>query len=160
MERGQIPQSNTGKGLVRLLEVGQVVARLRKCRKPNSRVEGDLPRHIANQTLAALAVPLTLIYNTIRPISMTPLWSKVMESYVEGFTLLETRQNWKPNQQGGRSGSCTDHVLIEIWDKVLRELDSPASKAAGVSRIDISKSYLRCSYQLILKSYIKLGAAQ
>ena len=143
-----------------------------------------------NQTATALAIPLTLIYdhsflnrswpdpwkletvvpipkvptpddvNDIRPISMTPLWSKVMESYVAGFTLLETRQNWKPNQHGGRSGSSTDHVLIEIWDRVLRELENPASIAAVICGIDFSKSFSRCSHQLILRSYVRLGASQ
>ena len=138
--RGQIPQSCTGQGYVKLLEEQQVAKRLKKVRNPNSRVEGDLPRNIVNQAAEALAVPLTMIYNysfvnrswpdpwkietvvpipkvptpedinDICPISMTPLWSKVMESYIAGYTLLETKQNWKGNQHGGRSGSSTDHV--------------------------------------------------
>ena len=83
-----------------------------------------------------------------------------MESNIPGYTLLETRQNWKSTQHGGRSGSSTDHVLIEIWDKILRELDSPSSKAAVICGIDFSKSFSRCSHQLILKSYVKLGASQ
>ena len=83
-----------------------------------------------------------------------------MESFVAGFTLLETKQNWKSNQHGGRKGSSTDHVLIEIWDKILRELDAPKSKAAVICGIDFSKSFSRCSYQLILESYVRLGASQ
>ena len=102
---GQIPQSNCGQGLVRLLEEKQVAKRLQKFKKPNCRVEGDLPRAIVSQSADALSVPLTMIYNysfinhswpdpwkletvvpipkvpttesmnDIRPISMTPLWS-------------------------------------------------------------------------------------
>ena len=49
-----------------------------------------------------------------------------------GYTLLETRSNWKNNQHGRRAGSSTDHVLVKIWDKILRELDIPTSKAAVV----------------------------
>ena len=138
----------------------------------------------------ALSVPLTLIYNhsfvnrswpdvwkvetvvpipkiptpedmnDIRPISMTPLWSKVLESFVASYTLLETRSNWRANQHGGRQGSCTDHVLIEVWDQILRELDAPSSRAAVICGIDFSKSFSRCSYQLILKAYVELGASQ
>ena len=65
-------------------------------------------------------VPTPEGYNDIRPISMTPLWSKVLESYIAGYTLLETRGNWKGNQHGGRAGSSTDHVLVEIWDSILK----------------------------------------
>ena len=93
-------------------------------------------------------------------ISMTLLWSKVLESYIASYTLLETRSNWRANQHGGRQGSCTDHVLIEIWDLILRELDAPSSRAAVICGIDFSKSFSRCSYQLILKAYVELGASQ
>ena len=63
LQPGQIPQSQVGQGLVHLIEVKQVAQRLRKFKNPNSRVEGDLPRHIVNKAAPALAVPLTLIYN-------------------------------------------------------------------------------------------------
>ena len=192
LELGQIPRSRNGDGLVRLLEEKQVAGRLKKFKKPQSRVDGDLPRAIVNQSAEALARPLTLIYNycflerqwptiwkretvvpipkiptpggfnDIRPISMTPLWSKLLESYIAGYTLIETSQNWKTNQHGGRKGSSTDHVLIQMWDTILSELDSASdkSKAAVLCGIDFSKSFSRCSYQLILDSYIDLGASQ
>ena len=33
-------------------------------------------------------------FNDIRPISMTTLWSKLMESFVAGYTLYESSQRW------------------------------------------------------------------
>ena len=84
------------------------------------------------------------------------LWSKLMESLVASFTMEETANNWKGDQYGGKKGSSTDHVLVGLWNKVLTGLDNN-SKAVVVSAIDFSKSFSRCSFQEILKSYQKLG---
>ena len=107
-------------------------------------------------------VPTPLGFNDIRPISMTPLWSKLLESYVATYTLLETGHNWKANQHGGRKNSSTDHVLVQVWDTILSELDASKDrpKASVVCGIDFSKSFSRCSYQQILDSYVRLGASQ
>ena len=40
-------------------------------------------------------VPTPTGFGNIRPISMTTLWSKIMESYIAGYTLLETGSNWQ-----------------------------------------------------------------
>ena len=160
LEEGEIPRSESGEGNIRLLDRREVSQRLKKFKKPNSRVDGDLPKNIVNIAHQSLAIPLTLIYNTsfsnrswpdiwkretvvpipkiptpltandIRPISMTTPWSKVMESYIASFTLLETNDNWKNNQHGGKQGSCTDHVSIQLWDYILTDLDT------SVNRVD------------------------
>ena len=107
-------------------------------------------------------IPTPLSVNDIRPISMTPLWSKLLETYIASYTLLETSPNWKSNQHGGRKGSSTDHVLIQMWDTIITELDkgNERPKAAVLCGIDFSKSFSRCSYQSILSSYVDLGASQ
>ena len=162
-----------------------VEARLKKIKKPLSRVDGDLPRQIASGAAKTLSKPLTVIYNNcflerqwpevwkietvvpipkiptpltvndIRPISMTPLWSKLLESFVATYTLIETGPNWKSNQHGGRKGSSTDHVLIQMWDTILNELDQTTNKpkAAVLCGLDFSKSFSRCSYQTICLLY-------
>ena len=99
-------------------------------------------------------------FNDLRPISMSPLWSKVLESIVAEVTLQETRENWNPNQHGGMKGSSTDHVLIEAWDRILRALDkSTSNKAVVFTAIDFSKSFSRCSHQEILKAYKDVGGS-
>ena len=155
-------------------------------KKCNSRVDGDIPRELVKPCAGKLAEALTLLYNAcllykqwparwktetvipipktispgtfddIRPISMTTLWSKILESYVATFTLDETKDNWKNNQYGGRKGASTDHVLVELWDKILSGLDRGA-KAVVLAGIDFSKSFSRCSHQEILKAYARLG---
>ena len=99
-------------------------------------------------------------YNDLRPISMSPLWSKILESIVSELTLSETKNNWKQNQHGGIKGSSTDHILIEAWDRILRALDkSTKNKAVVFTALDFSKSFSRCSHQEILKAYQDVGAS-
>ena len=59
----EIPQSNIGPGLVRLLDAKQVSARLKKFKKPFSRVDGDIPRGVVTEADDALAVPMVETYN-------------------------------------------------------------------------------------------------
>ena len=93
---------------------------------------------------------------------MTTLWSKVMESYIASYTLLETKSNWKQNQHGGKQGLSTDHVLIQFWDSILSDLDTSSNRAAAsvLSVIDFSKSFSRCLFQTILQFYKQLGSSQ
>ena len=181
-----IPRSSKGPGLIPQMQTSQVEKLLKGYKKCNSRVDGDIPRDLVNPCSKKLAEALTLIYNAsflnkswpkrwksetiipipktlspggfddIRPISMTTLWSKMLESLVAGFTLEESAGKWKRDQFGGRKGSSTDHVLVELWDKVLTGLETGA-KAVVLSAIDFSKSFSRCNYQEILKSYKDLG---
>ena len=93
----------------------------------------------------------------IRLISMTTLWSKVLETIVAQFTLQETGRNWKNDQFGGRKGAFTDHVLISLWDQILEGIDSQEGKASVITAVDFSKSFSCFSFQQILIAYQKLG---
>ena len=180
LKHEDIPKSNIGNSLIPQMCTTQVEKLLVSYKKCNSRVEGDIPKELINTNAKKLAQALTPIYNAcllkktwpkawkietvvpipkinspgnmddIRPISMTPLWSELLETLVAGFTLDETKKNWKNNQFGGRKGSSTDHVLIALWDGILCGLDSDNGKAAVLTAIDFSKSFSRCSHQEIL----------
>ena len=181
-----LPTSVTGNGMIPQLDKKNVEKALLSFKKCNSRVTGDIPKELVNPCASIISEALTLIYNAcflnkkwpskwktetiipipktlspgsfndIRPISMTTLWSKILESYVATFTLQESGKNWKNSQFGGRKGTSTDHVLIKIWDDILTNLDN-GSKAVVLSGIDFSKSFSKCSYQEILKAYVRLG---
>ena len=180
-----IPTSLTGAGLIPQLDLKGVTKFIRQFKKCTSRVNGDIPRELVNPCAEDLARALTPIYNAcfltkkwpslwkietivpipktispgslddIRPISMTTLWSKMLETYLARFTMEETKDNWSHNQYGGRKGASTDHVLIEVWDRILSGLEH--NKAVVLAGIDFSKSFSRCSYQQILEAYTKLG---
>ena len=85
---------------------------------------------------------------------MSTLWSKILESFVAGFTLQETRSHWKGNQFGGLKGTSTEHVLIDTWDRILTGLDGgEKSKAVVMTALDFSKSFSKCTYKEILTAY-------
>ena len=85
------------------------------------------------------------------------MYKRQRELYVVG-----DGKKLEKNQHGGRKGSSTDHVLIELWDKILHDLEPTTfkSRASVLCGNDFSKSFSRCSYPLILDSYKKLGASQ
>ena len=156
LEESQIPKSLKGAGLIPQLESKNVQKTLETFKICNSRVDGDIPRDLVKPCATKLAEALTPIYNAsllnkkwpqvwktetiipipktltlggfddIRPISMTTLWSKILESYVAKFTVDETSKNWKNNQYGSRKGASADHVLVSLWDKILTGLDRGA----------------------------------
>ena len=173
----QIPVYKVPNILVPQVVQSHVAKRIRDYKKPNSSVPGDIPKSLINNLADKLAIPLTYIfnnclahtrwpkawkrevvlaipkaqapkdYNDLRPISMSPLWSKILESIVSDLTLEETKANWKANQHRGIKGSSTDHVLIESWDRILRALDkSSKNKAVVFTAVDFSKSFSRCSH--------------
>ena len=116
--------------LIPQLLVENVEKKIREYKKPYSSVQGDIPKALINPLASNLAIPLTSIYNIclaytkwprqwkmetvipipkkqtpnsdndLRPISMSPLWSKILESVVSDLTIQETRKNWKQNQHG------------------------------------------------------------
>ena len=74
-------------------------------------------------------IPTPIGFNDLWAISMSTLWSKLMESYIASYTMLETSKYWKTNQHGGKRGSSTDHVLVKLWDTILTNLDAPETLA-------------------------------
>ena len=91
---------------------------------------------------------------------MSTLWSTLMESYIASYIFIMTGKFWKKNQHGGKQGSGTDHVLVSLWDTILRNLDNTDSLATTLVGIDFSKSFSRCSFQQFLQLYRELNASQ
>ena len=168
-----------------------VATKLKDYKKPNSVVPGDIPARLTNEKSTSLSIPLTWIYNTclintrwprvwkmetlvaipktqtpvsyndLRPISMSTLWSKVLESFIADFTTTETLDHWKGSQHGGIKGSSTEHVLIGAWDRILCSLESNNNcKGVAMTALDFSKSFSKCTYKEILLAYKDLNASQ
>ena len=71
-----------------------------------------------------------------------------------------TSKDWKKNQHGGKNVSSTDHVLTNLWDTILSNLDDPSTLSSSLIGVDFSKSFSRCSFQEMLKAYKDLNASQ
>ena len=180
----QIPK--TYERHIQRLTPGDVATRLRKQKKPNSMVRGDLFPRLINPCADLLAVPLSNIYNEIldtsvwpiswkkeyvtiipkkklptdfpdlRNISCTNFASKVFESYVLECALEEITLS--NNQYGGVKKCSTAHMLIEIWQNICENAEDFRS-ATVLTAIDYAKAFNRLSYQECLKSLKKLGSS-
>ena len=168
------------------LSVHEVAGRVRRFRKPKSMVSGDVFPALLTTYADFFAVLLTSIYNDIirtnewpddwkteyvtvipknsspqtfadlRNISCTRLISKIMESYVLEWAGQEVA--CKYNQYGGVKGCSGTHMLINVWQKILTNLED---RRAGVvlTSIDYAKAFNRLSFQHCLRAFAKRGAS-
>ena len=67
------PEDNVGPKLSHY----EVFQKLRKAKKPNSVVPGDLPRKLTQQCPSELTIPVTIIFNKITESKVYPLQWKV-----------------------------------------------------------------------------------
>ena len=183
LEPAQIPE--TRGRLIPLLENYEVSARIRKFKKPKSMVRGDVFPQLMTLLSDFFAIPLTSIYNEItrtfiwpecwkqefvtaipkkscpesisdlRNISCTMLASKIFESYVLDWLRADVKL--KKSQYGGEKGCGTDHLLVQLWQDVLENLDDYRAGTV-ITSVDYSKAFNRMSYQRCLEALAKKGA--
>ena len=184
LEPDQIP--STYDRDIPLLTPADVETRLKKCKKPNSMVVGDLFPKLVSPCSPFLAIPLANIYNCIlttyvwpkewkgeyvttipkkklpssfgdlRNISCTLLFSKLFEAYVLQCALEEL--TLKGNQYGGVKGCSTTHMLVEIVQQICDNAEDYRA-ATVISAIDYSKAFNRVSYQHCLRAFKKKHAS-
>ena len=140
---------------------------LRKSQHPN-----DIPAKIIKRFAAELATPLTHIFNeslhagefptpwkhaavtpvpkvqppgTVnnrRPISLTPTFSKILETFVSNWVQDDIENSVDRHQYGNIPRTSTVHYLVSLIDMVTRELEKPRS-AVQLALIDFSKAFDR-----------------
>ena len=95
-------------------------------------------------------------FGDLRNISCTMLASKVYESYVLQWTqrLVKT----KKNQFGGVKGCGTAHLLVEVWQKILTDLEDHRAGSV-LTAIDYAKAFNRLSFPKCLRAFAKHGAS-
>ena len=165
----------------------EVSARLRSFKKPKSKVEGDFDPKIVTRFHDILAIPLAYIYNKtlntlewpnlwksetvtvipkntnptnlseLRNLSCTPLFSKVLESFV--LEKIKEEVTLSRNQYGGIKGCSTEHFLIESWDRILTHLETPSSASSLIS-VDFEKAFNRMDHYQCLYALNDLGASE
>ena len=168
-------------------EAYQIAARLKSMKKPKSQVQGDLPPDLATEYADILAIPLSHIYTQIyeslvwpelwkretvtvipknsapsslselRNLSCTPLFSKLLESYI--LDDLKEETSLSTDQYGGIKGSGPDHFLTMTWQEIMDNLDAEDGAAVSLISIDFAKAFNRMSHQACLSALAKHGAA-
>lgn len=165
-----------------LLTPSGVEERLKKAKKPNSMVKGDIFPSLITPCAAALSVPLAAIYNEIltsyewpvewkkeyvttipkksmpnsladlRNISCTLFVSKLFESYV--LQCASEEISLKENQFGGVKGCSTTHMLVDVMQEICSNAEDYRS-ATVLTAIDYAKAFNRVSFQKCLKAFEK-----
>ena len=157
-----------------------VYCKIAAAKKPNSSVPGDWPKKVVQEFSCELALPVTLIFNSIlrtleyprqwvieyqiplpktnppesvedlRNIAKTSFFSKVFESYLSDWLMPIVRPYLDPNQFGLKGGSI-NHYLILLLRFIHQNLDLKDPHAVAVALIDLSKAFNRVSHQLVIE---------
>ena len=162
------------------LSVREVTQRIRKAKKPNSFVQGDLPRKLIQSCTETLAIPATIIFNRIsqtanypekwkmehqiaipkvsqpqceddlRNIAKTPFLSKVYEYFLANW-LLSIIQPYLDPGQCGLKGLSINHYLIRLLHFVHSSLDLRKPQAVIAACIDLGKAFNRVDHSLVIQ---------
>ena len=164
----------------------EVYKKILHANKPKSGTPSDIPREIVSEFSPELASPLAAIYNNmfksgewpehwkleyvipimkvpkpktendLRPISLTPFFSKVAEHFVVEWLLEYIGDKIDVRQYGGLKRTSTTHYMIEFLDFILSQLDTPKT-AVMACYIDFSKAFNRQDHNLLIQKLSKLG---
>ena len=92
----------------------------------------------------------------IRPISLTPCISKVLEDFVVKWMISDIRDKIDPRQFGCLKGRSTTHCLLDMVHNWLSHLDSPG-QYLRVCFLDFSKAFDRINHNVLIDKRIELG---
>ena len=161
--------------------------KIKAAKKPKSGVPGDLPRVIVQEFAPELAAPVYSIINNItqsgewptqwkqewvtpigkvpipeteddlRPISLTPFFSKVTEHFVVMWLLEYIGELIDFRQYGGIKGNSITHYLIEFLNFILINQDSTDQTAILACMVDFKKAFNRQNHNLLITKLSDMG---
>ena len=183
--RVQLPDGVRDAGLG-IFDGARVLSILKSHKKTVSSVEGDPMPHLVQKFPDLFAAPVAMIFNAVnrsvkwptnwkrehltiipkssrpsslaecRNISCTSLLSKVLENVLLERLLTELDPDLR--QFGGVKKCGAEHLLIELWDRVLEALDG-GDKAACLLGVDFEKAFNRMDHGACLRNLKALGAS-
>ena len=164
-----------------------VYCKIRAAKKPRSGIPGDLPKTLIQEFSPELATPVSKVINNIfksgewpshwkleqvtpigkvplpeneddlRPISLTPFFSKVTEQFVVTWLLEYIEDKIDFRQYGGLKGNSITHYMIEFMNFILSCQDSPDQTAVMACMVDFSKAFNRQNHNIILTKLSDMG---
>ena len=161
--------------------------KIEKAKKPQSGVPSDLPRAITKEFSVELAPPLAKIITNIvrsahwpvhwkkeyvtpigkvsnpeteddlRPISLTPFFSKVTEHFVVAWLLEHIESHIDFRQYGGMKGNSISHYLIELINFILFNQENTAPTAILACLVDFSQAFNRQNHDIHITKLSDMG---
>ena len=93
----------------------------------------------------------------IRPISLTPFYSKVAEHFVVSWLLKFIGHKLDFRQYGGLRGNSITHYIIEFVNFILSSQDSSDQTAILACMVDFSKAFNRQNHNTLITKLSDLG---
>lgn len=93
--------------------------------------------------------------NDLRPITLLPIVSKILEKLVVSSIKDELIQLYGKNQFGFRPGASSVHAHLELHDFVTHHLDNPVNKGVLLISFDMKKAFDKLSHLALFKSLTK-----
>ena len=170
-----------------VISVDETWRKIESAKKPRSGVPCDLPREITKEFSVELATPLNMIINKIaesatwpnhwkkeyitpigkvpepeteddlRPISLTPFFSKVTEHFVIMWLLEYIENQIDFRQYGGVKGNSITHYLIEFINFILSNQENRVPTAVLACLIDFSKAFNRQNHNILITKLSDMG---
>ena len=184
LDMSKIP-STYNRSLPAIMEA-DVTERIKKVKKPNSVIPGDIPPILYFHLPAELSIPITILFNKItkdldwptqwkteyvtgipkgispsdpsecRNISCTNFMFKLYEAFVLSWSREEVKP--KNSQYGGEPGASAAHLLVEVLDDITSTLEDNRMGVA-LSSIDFSKAFNRLDHSHCLRTLAARGAS-
>ncbi len=64
-------------------------------------------------------------FDQLRPISLTPFFARVLESFIARWIIEDILTKLDPKQYGNIKGSSTVHYLVDVLNFVCQGVDKP-----------------------------------
>ena len=164
-----------------------VDCKIRDAKKPRTGIPNDLPKLITQEFAPELATPVHRIIKNIvqsgewpghwklehvvpigkipmpeteddlRPISLTPFFSKVTEHFVVMWLLELIGDKIDFRQYGGLKGNSITHYIVEFIKFISSCQDSSDQTAVMACMVDFSKAFNRQNHNLLITKLNDMG---
>ena len=169
-----------------MIYTGQVFKALRELKPSKAGHPSDLPVRLIREFANELASPLCHLYNAcidegvfpscwktatvvpipkeknitsydqLRPISLTPIFARVFETFLVNWIHDDIASQLNSNQYGNVKGSSTVHYLVDMLNFIHEGLDKPGFYA-NLCTVDFTKAFDRVDHSIVIRKLIDLG---
>ena len=98
-------------------------------------------------------------FNNFRPISLLPIFSKILERlvYTRIITFIESNKYFYQHQYGFRKGHCTIHPIVQFLNEIHTAKENRPPKVPMGIFIDLSKAFDTISHEILLYKLEHMG---
>ena len=94
----------------------------------------------------------------LRKISLTSEFSLIFEGIIKDWIMEDISPNIDRSQYGNRKGTSTEHLMVNLMDRILNLLDKNKNCSAVIaSMLDWASAFDRQDPTLAIEKFIKVG---